>query len=172
MFVALSSEADASRSRIGVHGDSATAATIPRVTQTPAPSAAGAPRARPARRAPADLPFSFPDRGLAQALAAERKEPAWLRAERLEAWKAYEALPVEANQLYTPYIDLRAASLDEARPYVKDGPAGLGDDLAALPGLPGGVVVETMANWLERDPIGFKAAVEGGASLPADDKLA
>ena len=128
-------------------------------------------RPRPARRAPADLPFSFPDRGLAQALAAEREEPAWLRAERIEAWQAYESLPVEANQLYTPYIDLRAASLAEVRPYLKDGPPGIGDDLEGLE-LPEGVHVETFGQWFERDPKGYRAAIEGGAGLPADDKLA
>jgi Fe-S cluster assembly scaffold protein SufB len=140
------------------------------VTQTPAPEIPRA--ARPIRRGPADLPFRFADRGLAQALAAERDEPAWLRAERIEAWQAFEALPVEANQLYTPYIDLRAASLEEVRPYVKDGPPGLGDDLAALSPLPRGVRVETMSQWLERDPDGFRAAIEGGRSLPSGDKLA
>src|SRR5262245_796423 len=154
-----------------VHGLFATPATIRDVTQTPVPTTAPAP-ARPVRRAPADLPFRFADRGLAQALAAEREEPAWLRAERIEAWKAFEALPVEGNQLYTPYIDLRAASLDEVRPYVTDGPPGIGDDLAALPELPLGVRVETFGQWLERDPAAFKTAIEGGASLPSDDKLA
>jgi len=129
-------------------------------------------RPRPIRRSPADLPFRFADRGLAQALAAEREEPAWLRAERIEAWKAFEGLPTEANQLYTPYIDLRAASLEEVRPYVTDGPPGLGADLAALSSLPSGVIVETMAAWLARDPDAFRAALEGGPGLPAGDKLA
>jgi Fe-S cluster assembly scaffold protein SufB len=140
------------------------------VTQTPAPTVDRA--ARPARRSPSDLPFRFADRGLAQALAAERDEPGWLRAERLEAWKAFEALPVEPNQLYTPYIDLRAADLAEARPYVTDGPPGLGDDLRQLPQLPRGVHVETMGQWLERDPDGFQETIAGGAGLPSDDKLA
>ena len=85
------------------------------------------PRARPVRRSPADLPFQFADRGLAQALAAERTEPDWLRAERLAAWERFEAMPVEGNQLYTPYIDLRGASLAGVRPYVR---------AAALPGPP------------------------------------
>ena len=140
------------------------------MTQTPAPASARA--TRPVRRGPADLPFRFADRGLAQALAAEREEPGWLRAERLDAWKAFEALPVEANQLYTPYIDLRAATLEDVRPYVTDGPPGLGHDLAALPHLRGGVRVETMSDWLARDPEGYRASIEGGSSLPTGDKLA
>jgi Fe-S cluster assembly scaffold protein SufB len=138
---------------------------------TPARTATRAP-ARQARRSPADLPFAFADRGLAEVLATEREEPDWLRADRIGAWQAFEGMPVESNQLYTPYIDLRAASLDEVRPYVTDGPPGLGDDLAALPALPAGVHVETMSQWLERDPEAFRAALEGGTSLPADDKLA
>jgi Fe-S cluster assembly scaffold protein SufB len=130
---------------------------------------ASAPRAP--RRAPADLPFRFADRELAEALGEAREEPAWLRAERVEAWKAFEAMSVEGNQLYTPYVDLRAAVLDEARPYVLDGPAGLGDDLKDL-APPQGVHVETMSQWLARDPAAFRARMEGGATLPANDKLA
>jgi Fe-S cluster assembly scaffold protein SufB len=126
------------------------------------------------RRAPADLPFHFADRDLAHALAVARQEPDWLLAERVAAWQAFEALPVEANQLYTPYIDLRAAALETTRPYVLDGPPGLGDDIRALEasGLPAGVHVETMGQWLARDPEGFRATIEGGATLPAGDKLA
>jgi Fe-S cluster assembly scaffold protein SufB len=151
-----------------VHGVFRSLGYAPLVTtETKAPD-----RPRPIRRSPADLPFRFADRGLAQALAAEREEPDWLRDERIDAWKAFEALPVEGNQLYTPYIDLRAASLEEVRPYVTDGPPGIGDDLAEVSPLPRGARVETMAQWLERDPEGFRAAIEGGAGLPADDKLA
>jgi Fe-S cluster assembly scaffold protein SufB len=142
------------------------------VTQTPASTPAAPTRA--ARRHPADLPFVFADRGLAEALAAHREEPDWLRAERIAAWEAFEAQPIEANQLYTPYIDLRAADLMAVRPYVLDGPPGLGGDLAAIrgAGVPAGVTVETMGEWLVRDPDGFRVAIEGAPSLPADDKLA
>jgi Fe-S cluster assembly scaffold protein SufB len=139
------------------------------VTHTPAPAPAAV--ARPARRAPSDLPFRFADRGLALALAAERGDPDWLRDERIDAWTAFEALPIEANQLYTPYIDLRLASLDDVRPYVTDGPPGIGDDLRELE-LPAGVIVESFGQWLERDPDGARAILDGGATLPASDKLA
>jgi Fe-S cluster assembly scaffold protein SufB len=129
---------------------------------------------RPRRRTPSDLPFTFVTRELAERLATERDEPEWHRDERLAAVERFESLPIETNQLYTPYIDLRGAALEGAEPYVLDGPAGLGDDLAAIEatGLPSGVRVETMSQWLERDPAGFRAALEGGSSLPADDKLA
>jgi Fe-S cluster assembly scaffold protein SufB len=141
------------------------------VTHPPAPTIAVP--ARPARRAPADLPFRFADRALVDAIVAAREEPAWLRDDRLAAATAFDALPTEANQLYTPYIDLRAATLDDARPYLEDGPPGLGDDLAALAGaLPPGVHVETFSHWLERDPDGYRATLEGGATLPASDRLA
>ncbi len=128
-------------------------------------------RPRPARRSPSDLPISFADQPLVDALASERGEPAWLRADRLHALEAFASLPIEGNQLYTPYVDLRAAALEDVRPYVTDAPAGLGDDLADLR-LPQGVHVETFSGWLDRDPDGFRIAIEGGPSLPGDDKLA
>jgi Fe-S cluster assembly scaffold protein SufB len=127
--------------------------------------------ARLRRRGPSDLPFGFADQALAEQLASEREEPAWLRAERVTAAQAFEALPVESNQLYTPYVDLRAASLEDVRPYVLDGPAGLGDDLQGLVA-PTTIHVETMSDWLARDPAGFRATVEGGGTLPTTDKLA
>jgi Fe-S cluster assembly scaffold protein SufB len=158
----------------------------------PAPEASPTARPRPVRRGPADLPFTFPDVGLAKALAAERSEPAWMRDERIAAAKAYEALPVEGNRLYTTYVDLRIADLMSARPYVRtaDGPStagvvpegasalievredgvttlALGVDAEAA-----GVVLETFAAGLRRDPAGLRADLEGGATLPANDKLA
>ena len=77
-----------------------------------------------------------------------------------------QSLPIEANQLYTPYIDLRAAALEDAQPYVLDGPAGPRRTTWRASTLPAGVHVETFSQWLERDPEGFRAALEGGASLP------
>jgi Fe-S cluster assembly scaffold protein SufB len=77
-------------------------------------------QARPARaprRAPDDLPFSFVDAALVTAIGDARDEPAWLREDRSEALAHFAALPVEGNRLYTPYIDLRAASLEGAAPY-------------------------------------------------------
>jgi Fe-S cluster assembly scaffold protein SufB len=159
-----------------------------------ASSPSPAPRPRPVRRAPTDLPFGFVDQGLAQSLAAERSEPDWLRAERLDAWKAFEGLPIESNQLYTTYVDLRLAELGSARPYVRtasapnaiastrlpeevaglidlreDGVAGLALEPAAVRA---GVVLETFGTALERDPDGFRAEIEGSSGLPRDDKLA
>lgn len=135
------------------------------------PGSPARPRSRAPRRAPADLPFRFADPALADTLATERSEPNWLRADRRAAADAFARLSIEPNQLYTPYVDLRAADLFDVRPYVTDAPAGLGDDLADLR-LPDGVHLETFSAWLERDPDGFRAALAGGPSLPADDKLA
>jgi Fe-S cluster assembly scaffold protein SufB len=141
------------------------------VTDLQAASATEATSPRTRRRGPAELPFRFAERGLAETLVAQRNEPDWLLAERLAALAAFDAMPVESNQLYTPYVDLRSANLDEVRPYVLDGPPGLGDDLKDL-SLPPGVQVETMSQWLARDPDGFRAVIDGGATLPSDDKLA
>ena len=144
-------------------------------TAAPVPAeGVAAPSQRPARvprRGPAELPFTFAERGLAETLAGERGDPAWLLADRIAASQAYQALPIEGNQLYTPYIDLRAADLFDVRPYLTDGPAGIGDDLRGLR-LPDGVIVETFGQWLERDADGARAILEGGGTLPADDKLA
>ncbi|HEY2916408.1 MAG TPA: SufD family Fe-S cluster assembly protein, partial [Candidatus Limnocylindrales bacterium] len=126
--------------------------------------------ARVPRRAPADLPFRFADPELAEALGADRSEPAWLRDDRLAAWQAFDGRPLEANQLYTPYVDLRAADLFDARPYVTDAPAGV--QTAPIGDVPAGVVVETFDAWLARSPEAARAALASGATLPDDDKLA
>ena len=150
--------------------------------------------ARAPRRSPADLPFRFADQALAEALATERREPDWLRTDRLAAAAAFERLPVESNQLYTPYIDLRGAVLDEVRPYIRSAsapdagtPAGLPDGVDGLIELredtvlglalsptaaAAGVVLETFGAALTRDPEGFRRDIEGGSTLPAGDKLA
>jgi Fe-S cluster assembly scaffold protein SufB len=159
-----------------------------------ASSQSPAPRPRPARRAPTDLPFRFADRGLAQTLAAERAEPDWLGAERLAAFDAFERLPIEPNQLYTTYLDLRNAELTAVRPYVRtaslpnpiasaklpEGVAGLIDlredvvtGLVLEPAaVAAGVILETFGAALARDPEGLRLELEGGGGLPDDDKLA
>jgi Fe-S cluster assembly scaffold protein SufB len=154
---------------------------------------------RPSRRGTADIPFRFPDRELAQALAAERSEPDWLREERLAALAAYDALPVETNRLYTPYVDLRPAELMTVEPYVRTASAPTPrasttepaeppgsttsgvielreDGVASLSLSPeaaaAGVILETFAAALERDPEGLRAELDGAPTLPTDDKLA
>jgi Fe-S cluster assembly scaffold protein SufB len=158
------------------------------------PSTAPVSRPRPVRRAPTDLPFTFADQGFAEALGAERSEPDWLRAERIAAAQAFDVLPLEPNQLYTTYLDLRNAELANARPYVRtadapnalastrlpDGVAGLidlrEDGVAGLTLEPAavasGVTLETFAAALARDPNGLRSQLEGGGGLPVDDRLA
>lgn len=147
---------------------------------------------RPARRSPTDLPFAFADRALVDALVAERGEPGWLRDDRLAALAAFEATPVEANLLYTPYVDLRAARLDGAVPYrvtadgtpstsgIPDDAAGileiredgvaalaLADDVASQ-----GVRLDTLGGLVRRDEALARRLATREGSLPADDKLA
>jgi Fe-S cluster assembly scaffold protein SufB len=134
-------------------------------------SPATLPRTRAPRRSPADLPFRFADRELAATLAGERGDPDWVRDDRLAAAAAFEQMPTEGNQLYTPYIDLRGADLFEVESYLNDGPPGLGEDLANLEPQTG-IIVETLGGWIERDPDAARAVLEGGGSLPANDRLA
>ena len=69
-------------------------------------------RPRPTRRALDELSLPVDAAWLA---AASQGDPDWLVADRTAAFEAWAALPGESNLLYTPYIDLRAASLDAAR---------------------------------------------------------
>ena len=80
------------------------------MTEVADPSAAASPRPRPARTGPQDLTYRL-DAALVERLASA--EPDWLADERRRALLAYEALPVEPNRLYTPYVDLRAAVLGD-----------------------------------------------------------
>jgi len=156
-------------------------------TPTAEPSTAGAP-ARPVRRALDELSLPVDADLLTQVAAGG---PDWLVADRTAAFEAWSTLPPESNLLYTPYIDLRAARLDDARVLM-----GLGDELPAadLPadadGLleitdgrvtgialaPGaeaaGVRLTTIGALLRDDPIAARTRLEGGAGIPATDKFA
>jgi Fe-S cluster assembly scaffold protein SufB len=148
---------------------------------------------RPVRRAPADLPFTFVDRGLVEGLSSERGEPAWLLEDRLAALALFEGLPVESSQLYTPYVDLRAASLDGAAPYRQTGNAaastadGLPEGVAGLLELredevavaalsdtarAAGVRLMTLGELVATDDAFARELLEGGALIPVDEKLA
>ena len=147
-------------------------------------------RPRPTRRGPADLPFTIDAAALAATAAAERREPEWLREARAAAAVSYDGLPIEANQLYTPYVDLRAADLADVLAYSTSAdiePAtGTLEDADVLVELDedrvvrlerspeaaaAGVVVETFAQALARDPAEFRSHLAAGPGLPAD-KLA
>jgi len=169
----------------------------------PAPDSGTAMAPRPIRRSPAALPFAFATADLARQLAGERNEPGWLLDERLAAAAVFEALPVESNQLYTPYVDLRGAALETVQPWLTTAATISGADVragtfgpagASLPGdvdgvidlredtviavalsaaaSAAGVTLETFGTALDRDPESLRSDLEGGTTLPADDKLA
>ncbi len=149
--------------------------------------------ARAPRRAPDDLPFAFVDGALLASIGAAAGEPAWLREDRAAALAAFEALPVEANRLYTPYVDLRAASLGDAAPYTMAASAAATAPApadAAIAGLlelrEDGVVVAsldpvtaaagvrllTLGELVRTDDALAKALIADDPILPADEKLA
>ena len=79
--------------------------------------------ARAARRAPHDLTFTL-DEATVEAFAG--REPDWLAADRRAALALFGSLPIEPNQLYTTYLDLRAprwrcAALRDGRRAPADG---------------------------------------------------
>ena len=147
--------------------------------------------ARRARRAPADLSFTL-DEATVEAFAA--REPDWLAADRRAALALFTSLPSEANQLYTPYIDLRGAELGDVRLYEE--PAGAPDPTRPAPlphGLAGladlsedgvaalvvddasraaGVRVETLAGLVAADPDGAERLLADTSALPATDRFA
>ena len=147
--------------------------------------------ARAARRAPADLSFTL-DEATVEAFAAG--EPDWLAADRRAALELFTSLPSEGNQLYTPYIDLRGAALEDVRLY--DEPADAPDPAAAatLPdGIAGiadlredrvealliddasraaGVRLETLGGLLASDPDAAQRLLGDSSALPATDRFA
>ena len=148
----------------------------------------------PVRQAPTDLTLSFVDEATVRDIAAAASDPEWLLADRLAGLRGFEDLPIESNRLYTPYVDLRNAHLSAVRPYPTGGVRGVGaagagklpegaaayaefaeDRLAALVLSPearqAGVIVETLASLGARDPELLRSLLEGGCTLPENDKL-
>ena len=148
--------------------------------------------ARAPRRSVTELPVTFLDRAFVDALATERDEPAWLRDDRLAALELFQSLQVESNRLYTPYLDLRAARIEDAAPYTAvaataSGTAELPADVAALFEIreegvaavvideavrAAGVRVVPLAELLRTDEAFARRLLDGGSILPADEKLA
>ena len=148
----------------------------------------------PARQAPTDLTLSFVDEATVRRVAAAAADPDWLLADRLAGLGGFETLPIESNRLYTPYVDLRNAHLAGATPYgagtrsaagrrgdgrLPEGAAAYAefseDRLAALVLSPeardAGVVLETLADLGARDPELLRRLLDGGCTLPENDKL-
>ena len=148
--------------------------------------------ARHARRTPTDLTLTFVDEPNVRALSEVAGEPGWLLADRLAGLAAFESLPIETNQLYTTYIDLRNAHLADVRPIpaagrpardcdeLPEGAAALGqideDGVCTIAisdeARAAGLVLEPLSRTRDRDPELFRSLVEGGSALPGNDKLA
>ncbi|MEX2546614.1 MAG: SufD family Fe-S cluster assembly protein [Chloroflexota bacterium] len=136
------------------------------------------------------LPFAGEDR--VRRLSANLKEPKWLLGDRLAAFKSYLDLPIETNNLFTLYVDLRLARFAEIDPYeetteapqvadvVPEGASALievAEDKVVARALSAeaksaGVVIDTFANVLRNRPELLREALDGGTTLPANDKFA
>jgi Fe-S cluster assembly scaffold protein SufB len=160
------------------------------IDATPETPAAPARPARAPRRSPNELTFTL-DEAFVEARAAG--EPDWLGADRRAAFERYRDLPIETNQLYTTYVDLRAADLSAVTPWDAPAAAPDGPSLALPDGAAGfaairddrvdaialdddaraaGVVLDSLAGLIGRDPDLARRLLADDASLPLDDKLA
>jgi Fe-S cluster assembly scaffold protein SufB len=139
---------------------------------------------------PLNLPFAGEE--IVRQISATLEEPQWLLEDRLAALALFNELPIETNNLFTLYVDLRQARFDEIEPYIETGDAAtvaetLPEGAAAFievaegrvvaRGLSAeardaGVVLDTFANVLKSRPELVKSALDGGATLPVDDKFA
>jgi Fe-S cluster assembly scaffold protein SufB len=138
------------------------------------------------------LPLPFASEAAVRRISTHQSEPDWLLQDRLAAQKVYEELPVETNNLFTLYVDLRAARWAEIEPYeqtadaptisdvVPEGAAALievAEDrvvarAVSTEAAAAGVVLDTFVNVLRTRPDLVRDVIDGGKSLPADDKFA
>ena len=154
---------------------------------TPQPEAA--PRRRP-RRLPSELSYRLEEADVDRLAAGE---PEWLAADRRAAFERFGTVPIEPNQLYTTYLDLRSADLADVHPYEAagrhDGSAAgsLPEGVAGLAAFSEGVVesltldtdaraagvtLETIGGLLDSDPGAARRLLVEASVLPADDRLA
>jgi Fe-S cluster assembly scaffold protein SufB len=152
--------------------------------------AAPARPARAPRRSPHELSFTL-DQSLVETAAAG--EPDWLAADRRAAYERYHALPIETNQLYTTYVDLRTADLAGVVPWEQADAAPSGAALPSPDGAAGfaafrddrvdaltldedsraaGVVLDSIGGLIRRDAALARRLLADETSLPLDDKLA
>jgi Fe-S cluster assembly protein SufD len=137
------------------------------------------------------LSLDFVSEEAARAASLLAGEPDWRLAERLDAAQRVASLPAENNQLFTPYLDLRAAHFGDIavaatrRGVVNSGRLPKG--VAALVAVDGasdarvvlgpeasaaGLVIDTLGNVLRDRPGLLGAAIQDGATLPVDDAFA
>jgi Fe-S cluster assembly scaffold protein SufB len=141
-------------------------------------------RSRPARRPLDDLGIRVSSQ-IIDRLAED--DPEWLTEDRRAALDAYERLPGESSQLYTPYIDLRAADLGDVDLATPEFPSHLdgelGTDIDAIvsndegrhvyiaiseEARAAGVSVLALPDGLDPVP----ADLIGGGALPGSDRFA
>ncbi len=125
-------------------------------------------------------------RGTSSALG----EPEWLTADRLAALERVRELPVEPNELFMTYLDLRTVDFAAVEPYPPQ-PAAECDTDAELPdgaaafvhvderavvacalseeARTKGIVITSLAQAAQDTPELVRGFVEGGGSLPGDD---
>jgi Fe-S cluster assembly scaffold protein SufB len=147
-------------------------------------------RPRPARQGLTD--FTLPvQREDVDEIGLTTDGPEWLAADRTVAFDAFESLPAETNELYKTYIDLRAAQLGSARlvwsPETDHVPVALPDGADGLlvldegdvtgsvlsdEAMDAGVEFSTVTEMLARRPERIRELIEGGRSLPPDDRFA
>jgi Fe-S cluster assembly scaffold protein SufB len=146
--------------------------------------------ARAPRRAPNELTFAL-DPAFVEARAAT--EPEWLAADRRTAFERYRTLPIETNQLYTTYVDLRTTDLASVTPWDEPATAPDGGSLSLPDGAAGfaafrddhvdalilddesraaGVVLDSLAGLIAQDSALARRLLADDATLPHDDKLA
>jgi Fe-S cluster assembly protein SufB len=141
---------------------------------------------------PDTLKIPFAGDEVVRRLAASGNEPDWLVDDRMAGLAAYADLPLESNNLFTLYVDLRAAKWADIEPYLETGDAAqlsevvpegvaalieIAEDRVVARGLSdearaAGVVVDTFANVLRDRPQLLRDALESGSGLPENDKLA
>ena len=156
--------------------------TVP--TQSPKALTAPVARTRPPRRHLDDLALPVDTETLS---AVSSGGPDWLVEDRRAAFEAWAALPGESNQLYTPYIDLRAAKLENARivmePATERRTGTLPEDADGLIEISEGRVTTVELSDAARaagvalrslldDVESTRDLLAGGSTLPADDKFA
>src|SRR4051812_20950808 len=72
---------------------------------------------------PDALKLRFADEGTVNRIADLYHEPDWMRADRFDALKRFNELPVELNPLFTLYVDLRQSKFEDIDPYIETGDA-------------------------------------------------
>jgi Fe-S cluster assembly scaffold protein SufB len=141
---------------------------------------------------PDALKLPFAGEEVIRRLSAGADEPDWLLADRLSAGQLYTDLPVETNNLFTLYVDLRAVRWSDVETYADTGDAAqvsdvvpegaealieIAEDRVVARGLSkearaAGVVIDTFANVLRDKPELLRELLDGGPNLPATDKFA